>query len=65
MDKIRIIPDIESTDLYEKAKADIVKATMSLSKLTPNQQKALAEELFGICYVESVLKLLSNTNFMR
>ena len=65
MDKIKIVPDIEPTDPYEKAKADILKAKMSLSKLTPTQQKALAEELFGVAYVETVLKVLFNNNLMR
>ena len=65
MDKIKIVPDIEPTDPYEKAKADILKAKMSLSKLTPNQKKALAEELFGVAYVETVLKVLFNNNLMR
>ena len=65
MDKIKILPDIEPTDPYEKAKADIMKAKMSLSKLTSNQQKALAEELFGDAYVETVLKVLFNNNLMR
>ena len=65
MDKIKIVPDIEPTDPYEKAKADILKAKMSLSKLTLNQQKALAEELFGVAYVETVLKVLFNNNLMR
>jgi len=65
MDKIKIVPDIEPTDPYEKAKADILKAKMSLSKLPPNQQKALAEELFGATYVEMVLKVLFNNNLMR
>ena len=65
MDKIKIVPDIEPTDPYEKAKADILKAKMSLSMLTPNQQKALAEELFGVAYVETVLKVLFNNNLMR
>ena len=65
MDKIKIVPDIEPTDPYEKAKADILKAKMSLSKLTSNQQKALAEELFGAAYVETVLKVLFNNNPMR
>ena len=65
MDKIKIVPDIEPTDPYEKAKADILKAKMSLSELTPNQQKALAEELFGAAYVETVLKVLFNNNLMR
>ena len=65
MDKIKIVPDIEPTDPYEKAKADILKAKMSLSQLTPNQQKALAEELFGVAYVETVLKVLFNNNLMR
>ena len=65
MDKIKIVPDIEPTDPYEKAKADIMKAKTSLSKLTPNQQKALAEELFGASYVETVLKALFNNNLMR
>ena len=65
MDKIKIVPDIEPTDPYEKAKADILKAKMSLSKLTPNQKKALVEELFGVAYVETVLKVLFNNNLMR
>lgn len=65
MDKIKILPDIEPTEPYEKAKADILKAKMSLSKLTPNQQKVLAEELFGAAYVETVLKVLFNNNLMR
>ena len=65
MDKIKILPDIEPTEPYEKAKADILKAKMSLSKLAPNQQKALAEELFGAAYVETVLKVLFNNNLMR
>jgi len=65
MDNIRVVPDIEPTDPYEKAKTDIMKAKMSLSKLTPNQQKALAEELFGVAYVETVLKALFNNNIMR
>ena len=65
MDKIKILPDIEPTEPYEKAKADILKAKMSLSKLTPNQHKALAEELFGAAYVETVLKVLFNNNLMR
>ena len=65
MDKIKILPDIEPTEPYEKAKADILKAKMSLSKLTPNQQKELAEELFGAAYVETVLKVLFNNNLMR
>ena len=65
MDNIRVVPNIEPTDPYEKAKADIMKAKMSLSKLTPNQQKALAEELFGVAYVETILKVLLNNNLMR
>ena len=65
MDKIKIVPDIEPTDPYEKAKADMLKAKMSLSKLTPNQQKAFAEELFGAADVETVLKALFNNNLMR
>ena len=65
MDKIKIVPDIEPTDPYEKAKADILKAKMSLSQLTPKQQKVLAEELFGVAYVETVLKVLFNNNLMR
>jgi len=65
MDNIRVVPDIEPTDPYEKAKADIMKAKMSLSKLTLNQQKALSEELFGVACMETILKVLLNNDFMR
>ena len=60
MVKIKIVPDIEPTDPYEKAKADMLKAKMSLSKLTPNQQKALAEELFGVAFVDMIFTMTNN-----
>jgi len=47
------------------AKADIMKEKMSWSKLTQNQQRALAEELFGVACVEAVLKVLINNNLIR
>ena len=38
---------IESTDKYEKARDDVLKAKQSVSELTPQQKKRLAEEVFG------------------
>ena len=64
-DTVHFLDHYNIYSTYEKAKADILKAKMSLSKLTPNQQKALAEELFGVAYVETVLKALFNNNLMR
>lgn len=61
MEKYRIVPSIDPIDPYEKAKLDVLQARESLSKLTPNQQRKLAEELFGLAYVEMVIKIFNNS----
>ena len=59
----KVVPNIESNDPYEKAKLDVIKARESILKLHPIQQRALVEELFGVAYVEMVIKMFKN--FMR
>lgn len=54
----KIVPNIEPDDPYEKAKLDVIKARESILKLPPIQQRTLAEELFGVAYVEMVIKCL-------
>ena len=61
MEKYRIVPSIDPIDPYEKVKLDVLQARESLSKLTPNQQRKLAEELFGLAYVEMVIKIFNNS----
>jgi len=56
----KIVPSIEPDNPYEKAKLDVIKARESILKLPPIQQRALAEELFGVAYVEMVMKMFNN-----
>ena len=60
MTDYKIVPNIEPEDPYEKAKLDVIKARESIFKLPPTQQRALAEELFGIAYDEMVIKMFNN-----
>lgn len=39
---------LESTDKYEKARNDLIKAKLSFMELPPQDQKKLAEEALGI-----------------
>jgi hypothetical protein len=65
MADFKIVPDIQPVSQYEKARLDVLKARDSILKLTPYQQRSLAEELFGVAYVETIMKILSNNNLMR
>lgn len=56
----KIVPSIEPDDPYEKAKLDVIKARESILKLSPIQQRALVEELFGVAYIEMVIKMFNN-----
>lgn len=65
MQNIKIIPSVEFNDDYINAKADLLKAMQSISKLTDGQKRFLVEELYGAAYVEALLKIVSNINFRR
>ena len=56
----KIVPNIEPNDPFEKAKLDVIKARESILKLSPVQQRRLAEELFGVAYVEMVINMFNN-----
>ena len=55
----KVLPSIVPDDLYEKARLDIINAMDSVRKLTDIQRKALAEELFGVAYVEMLIKIIN------
>lgn len=51
MDKYKLTFGIEPTDEYEKAKQDLLQALHSLRVLSPQEQRVLAEEIFGTAQV--------------
>lgn len=51
MDKYKLTFGVEPTDKYNKAKQDLIQALKSLQELSPQEQKVLAEEMFGIARV--------------
>ena len=54
---IRPTIDFESTDPYQKAKKDVMTALISVKSLPEDQQRRLAEELFGAANVAAVINL--------
>ena len=60
MTDFKIVPNIDPKDPYEKAKLDALQARDSISKLTPHQQRQLAEELFGVAFVDMFMKIINN-----
>lgn len=59
MDNYQVTVGVEPTNDYDKAKQDVVKAIDSIRKLSPRQQKRLAEELVGATNVAILLKLFN------
>ena len=49
---------IESTDKYEKARNDVLKAKQSVAELTTQQKKTLLEEIFGVEAATKVFKIM-------
>lgn len=54
---IRPTIDFEPTDPYQKAKKDVIIALISVKSLPKDQQRRLAEELFGAANVATVINL--------
>ena len=59
MDDYKLTVGIEPTDDYKKAKHDLVQAMQSIHKLTFQQQRELATEIFGAANVMTVLQMLN------
>jgi len=60
MTDFKIVPSIDLNDPYEQAELDVIKAKESISKLTPIQQIALVEELFGVAFVDMIFTMTNN-----
>lgn len=54
MDNYRMAVGIEPINDYDKAKQDVMQAIVSVCKLTPQQQRMLAEEFFGAANVAAL-----------
>lgn len=57
MGDYKITLGIEPTAEYKKAKQDIIQALISVQKLSPQQQKDLATELFGAAKVSFAMQI--------
>ncbi len=57
MGDYKITLGIEPTAEYKKAKQDIIQALFSVQKLSPQQQKDLATELFGAAKVAFAMQI--------
>ena len=64
MDHYRVIIGVEPTNDYDKAKQDVMQAMISIRKLTPQQQRMLAEELVGAANAAALMKIFRQ-NFGR
>ena len=59
MDKYNLTFGIEPTDKYNKAKQDLIQALKSLQELSPQEQRVLAEEMFGIAQVAVAMDMFN------
>ena len=59
MDKYKLTFGIEPTDKYKKAKQDLIQALRSLQELSPQEQRVLAEEMFGIAQVAVAMDMFN------
>ncbi|MBQ7036751.1 MAG: hypothetical protein IJN74_04595 [Clostridia bacterium] len=59
MDKYNLTFGIEPTDKYNKAKQDLIQALKSLQELSPQEQRVLAEEMFGMAQVAVAMDMFS------
>ena len=50
---------VEPTDMYEKAKKDMLQTLESVQSLSPFQRQKLAEEMLGVAGFERFCQLLN------
>lgn len=58
MEEYKLTLGMEPTDDYKKAKQDLIQAMQSIQKLSSQQQKMLAEELFGAANIMFLSEIL-------
>ncbi len=58
MDDYRVTVGVEPTNDYDKARQDLLQAMNSIRKLSPQQQRMLAEEFFGATNVAALVEIL-------
>ena len=59
MDKYKLTFGIEPTDKYNKAKQDLIQALSSLQELSPQEQRVLIEDMFGIAQVAVAMDMFN------
>ena len=59
MDKYKLTFGIEPTDKYNKAKQDLIEALRSLRDLPPQEQRVLAEEMFGAAQIAVAMDMFN------
>lgn len=52
-------PEMEPVDDYKKARQDLIQAMCSFQKLSPQEQKRLADELFGAANVMALNQIFN------
>lgn len=60
VNEFKITADVEFNRPYDNAKHDILKAMDSICKLPEDQQRQLAEEMFGVEVVEMLRRIMCN-----
>lgn len=61
MDKYRLTFGVEPTDKYKKAQYDLIQALHSLRELSLQEQRILAEEVFGAVNVAFAIELFQKS----
>ena len=59
MDKYNLTFGVEPTDKYIKAKQDLIQALSSLQELSPQEQRVLAEEMFGMAQIAVAMDMFN------
>ena len=59
MTDFRIVPSVEPTDKYQKAKSDLITAIRSFNELNDSQKHQLLCELFEAARVDYLMRLFN------
>lgn len=60
MNEIKVIPDIEFGNRYENAKHDVLKAMVSIGKLTEGERRQLLAELLNAEIAAMLFQMMCN-----
>lgn len=64
MNDYRLTIGVEPTNDYDKARQDVIQAMVSVRKLSPQQQRILAEEFVGAENIAALMNIF-HQNFGR